>query len=140
MTETRQGGEQRPREPLGGVRQAARHYLTRGWRVVELRARSKAPSKPGWQEMRLGERAVDATFLPQSNIGLLCGEASGGLVDVDCDAPEAVIAAAALLPATGMAHGRAGGPKAHYWYQIDGELPATAKYQWLEGPLLPFQG
>jgi hypothetical protein len=111
---------------------AARVYLRRGWGLVELRPRSKAPVQPGWQETRIGAATVDAIFLPGCNIGLLTGMASAGLVDVDCDTVEARIAATTLLPQTPMAHGRTNGREngqfTHHWYQIVGDLPKTEKF------------
>jgi hypothetical protein len=81
--------------------------------------------------MRLGEAALPGAFLPDRNIGLLTGEASGGLVD--CDTIESQIAATTLLPLTPMAHGRTDGREnarfTHCCYQIEGELPRTEKFQ-----------
>jgi Bifunctional DNA primase/polymerase, N-terminal len=97
--------------------------------VVALRPRSKAPAQHAWQELRIGEDAIDATFQPNSNIGLLMGAASDGLVDVDLDSSEAQIAAENLLPFTPMMFGRADevehGRYTHYLYQIEAELPTT---------------
>ena len=131
-------GTARKRSPVGV---AARFYVRRGWRVVELRPRSKAPAQSGWQDMRLGEAALAGVFLPNCNVGLLTGAASGGLVDVDCDTIEALIAATTLLPITPMMHertdGRENGRFTHYWYQIEGSLPKTEKFQWREEPNPP---
>jgi hypothetical protein len=96
--------------------------------------------------MRLGEQAIDATFQPNSNIGLLTGAPSGGLVDVDCDTVEAQIAATTLLPITSMMHGRTDGREigrfTHCWYQIVGDLPKTEKFVWREdlSPRPPLRG
>src|SRR6478672_3789849 len=85
---------------------AARMYTRRGWRVVPVRPREKGVTLSGWQQMRLNEDDLPKWFggafphIPH-NIGILTGEPSGGLVDVDCDAPEAALAAAELLPPTG---------------------------------------
>jgi hypothetical protein len=86
--------------------------------------------------MRLSEAALAGTFLPNRNIGLLSGEPSGGLVDVDCDTIAAQIAATTLPPITPMAHGRTNGREngrfTHDCYQIEGALPRTEKFQWRE--------
>ena len=118
---------------------AARAYTRRGWWVVPVRLGEKGVTLHGWQHMRLGEGDLHNWFgwFPRPgardreelhNVGLLTGEPSGGLVDVDCDADEARRAAAELLPATGMISGRPGSPASHYWYWVMGELPATTKY------------
>jgi AAA domain/Bifunctional DNA primase/polymerase, N-terminal len=107
---------------------AARAYTRRGWRVTPLMAGGKAPTLAGWQQRRLGEEELVRHFAGEANVGLLLGEASGGLVDVDCDAAEAVAAAAFLLPPTGCVSGRASNPLSHYWYVVEGLLPVTAKF------------
>lgn len=56
------------------------------------------------------------TWHRRSNVGILCGEPSGNLADVDLDVPEAVTLARVLLPHTGMVHGRRSNPCSHYWY------------------------
>ncbi len=74
------------------------------------------------------------------NIGILTGEPSGGLVDVDCDAPEARAAAAELLPPTGMISGRLSSPASHYWYKVEWlgkTLLATAKFGDVTAASLP---
>jgi hypothetical protein len=62
------------------------------------------------------------------NIGLLLGDPSGGLVDVDLDAPEAVAAAPVFLPPTLRRHGRPGKPNSHWWYVSD-PTPRPANWQ-----------
>jgi AAA domain-containing protein/bifunctional DNA primase/polymerase-like protein len=115
---------------------AARAYTRRGWRVVPVRPGEKGVAIVRWQQMRLAEDDLHKWFGQiggltgqlHHNIGILTGEPSGGLVDVDCDAPEARAAAAELLPATGLLSGRMSNPASHYWYRITGELPVTTKF------------
>ncbi|HKW22989.1 MAG TPA: bifunctional DNA primase/polymerase, partial [Ktedonobacterales bacterium] len=92
-----------------GMLEAARAYTRRGWRVVPVRPGEKSVAIVRWPEMRLDEDDLPKWFrgAADTNIGILTGEPSGGLVDVDCDAPEAREAAAALLPDTGRMSGRA---------------------------------
>ena len=114
----------------GALLSAAVAYTRRGWRVVPVRPGEKGVVVSGWQHLRLEEKELPRWFagVTAHSIGLLTGEPSGGLVDVDCDAPEARLAAAELLPPTGMISGRPGNPASHYWYRITGELPATTKF------------
>ncbi len=116
-----------------GILAAARAYTRRGWRVVPVRPGEKGVAIVRWPEMRLDEEDLPKWFGQigvniQHNIGILTGEPSGGLMDVDCDAPEAALAALELLPETDRISGRASAPTSHYWYRIDGELPATTKW------------
>jgi bifunctional DNA primase/polymerase-like protein len=59
-------------------------------------------------------------------VGVVLGEASGGLADVDLDAPEAIALADAFLPATGATFGRASKPRSHRIFVADGAR--TARY------------
>jgi len=67
------------------------------------------------------EDDVDDYFNDEpSNIGIILGEASGWLVDIDLDCPEAVIIADQFLPHTPMKHGRPSAPNSHWWYTCEG--------------------
>ena len=89
---------------------------------------TKGPTGEGWQQRRLSETAIITAFAPSDNIGLLLGEPSGWLVDVDLDSPEAIALAPEFLPRTGMTGGRTGKPYSHYWYIAPTLL--TKKYQY----------
>ncbi len=95
---------------------AAQFYIRENWCVVPLPYRSKAPVLRGWQNLRLRENELDRHFSNRCNLGLLLGEPSGGLVDVDLDCSEAIIAAPAFLPPTQMIHGRRSSRASHHWY------------------------
>jgi len=95
--------------------EAARQYLSRGWWVVPIPRGLKGPVINGWQNLRLTEAELSKYFSNSEGVGLILGEPSGGLTDVDLDAPEAR-ALAHLLPPTNMIHGRPGSPRSHYWY------------------------
>ena len=103
------------------ARGAAACYLKLGWAPIPLPPRSKKPRIDAWQDLRPTAADLDALFPfgVDRNVGVLLGEPSGGLVDVDLDTPEAVAAAPFLLPPTGRISGRSGKPKSHYWYIVD---------------------
>jgi Bifunctional DNA primase/polymerase, N-terminal len=109
--------------------EAAQQLTARGWRVVPVPHRSKALHIPGWQALRL-----DPTDLPRhfdgrpQNVGLLTGEPSAGLADLDLDAAEAVRLAPYFLPETGLVSGRASRPRSHAWYIAD-PLASTTKFR-----------
>jgi len=130
MNETEQKGT-----PRGPIRQSAMDYIARGWAVVPIPARSKGPRLKGWQDLRLTSEQIPQYFKNGMNIGILLGEPSGGLVDVDLDVREATLAAPVLLPPTGLVHGRASRPKSHHWYLAD-PVPASRKWQDLDGTVL----
>ena len=105
---------------------AARYYLLDGRQTVPLARHGKKPwsfarNRPldGWDRLTLSDDSIDALFPEQANIGIRLGAASGGLVDVDLDCPEARRAAAVLLPDTGMIGGRASATDSHRFYTVD---------------------
>lgn len=106
---------------------AATHALTRGWAPLPIPTGTKAPRRRDWTELRYESAADLAEEFAEGNIGLILGAASGGLVDVDLDCPEAASLAGSLLPMTPMRHGRPSAPESHYWYVVDREV-RTAQY------------
>jgi Bifunctional DNA primase/polymerase, N-terminal len=114
----------------------AREYLSRGWAPIPVPIRSKRPILMSWPSLRLTEEALVAHFdAGPSNIGLLLGEPSGGLIDIDLDAPEAVALASAFLPTTGMVHGRPSKRRSHYWFRTQ-PAPKTLKFADPDGTCL----
>jgi putative DNA primase/helicase len=106
---------------------AAVKYIKHGYAPIPIPARSKAPNLKDWQLLRLEPEDVPRYFNNGRNIGLLLGEPSGGLIDIDLDTPEAVAAGRYLLPGT-LRSGRESSPNSHYWYRCE-PVPSTAKFQ-----------
>ena len=88
---------------------------------------AKAPRIPNWPALRLTERDLPTHFSNGGNIGLILGAASGGLVDIDADCPEAGMLAKDFLPLTGMMHGQASKAASHFWYIRD-SVPAAKRF------------
>ena len=123
-TDSQNGRERSVLTPLD----AARIYLSHRWLPIPLPPGSKSPSLRGWQNLRLTEPDLAQYFGdPDVNIGVLLGEPSAGLIDVDLDAPGAVRLARRYLPETGLIHGRTGKSRSHYWY-IASPIPSPAKF------------
>ncbi len=101
-----------------GATDIARAYLARGWRPIPCPRGKKGLNRRGWTELRVTEANVERYFPPgkELNIGVLMGEPSGGLVDVDLDCPEALELAPHFLPATGATFGRKSKPRSHWLY------------------------
>lgn len=114
--------------------EAAAAYTRRGWRVVPIAAGAKSPTLKGWPSLRLEEPELASHFYGETNIGLILGEPSGWLVDVDLDSDEAVELAGQYLPATGAVTGREGRPGSHRWYIAEGA--ATAKHTSCDGAMI----
>ena len=118
------------------VLEAAAEYVARGWKPIPVPLGEKAPRLKGWQHLRLGLTDLPAHFARGDvNIGLLLGDVSGGLVDVDIDSREALAAAPVFLPGTGLVHGRPGRPNSHHWYLVE-DAPRTERWQDPDGSTL----
>ncbi|MCC7419537.1 MAG: bifunctional DNA primase/polymerase, partial [Planctomycetaceae bacterium] len=98
----------------------AKRYRARGWAPVPIPPRSKNPGFQGWQHFRLDDRNLVRFCGGEKNIGILLGEPSGGLCDIDLDHPKAVELAPKFLPPTPAVFGRSGKPRSHYVYRIAG--------------------
>ncbi len=94
---------------------AAARYIERGWAPVPIPARQKGPRISDWQHLRLGLEDIPRYFNNGQNVGIINGKASGGLVTVDLDRPEAVALAGRFLDPT-LTSGRESVPDSHWWY------------------------
>lgn len=112
---------------------AARAFRARGWWAIPIPAQKKGPCLAKWQDTRIGVDDIKLYFRTDSNIGLILGEPSGGLVDVDLDCPEALLLAPALLPPTGMIHGRPSALRSHYWYVASSAPEGTVRHEAPDG-------
>jgi hypothetical protein len=83
--------------------------------------RDKGPRLKGWQNLRIDSvEQVARYFRDPTNIGVILGAASGGLVDMDIDCAEAVEIGGRMLPKTGAVFGRASKRGSHRLYQVTG--------------------
>ena len=124
------------------VVEAALDAYHRGLAPLPIPRHSKSPAMTGWTKVRWpdpetdtgeGEAAVRQAFEEytaggSTNLGVLLGEASGDLIDVDLDHPAAQRLKSYLLPYTAAVHGRETSRKSHYWYRAKlGTLPPTRR-------------
>jgi hypothetical protein len=107
-------------------RRAAAALIRRGVAVIPVPAGKKNPGRPGWEALRITEEEIPDYWTNGQNVGVLCGEPSGGRVDVDLDTDEAVKIAFRFLPAT-MTSGRKSRPHSHCWYVARGAESADWK-------------
>jgi len=107
-------------DDVAAVVAAAHDYLERGWQPLPVPFRKKNPGREDWQTERRTVDDIGADFGSQLvNIGVMTGNPSGGLLDVDLDTPEAVALAPVFLPQTGAIFGRPGRPTSHWLYLAD---------------------
>lgn len=112
-----------------GVRNAVKDYLDRGWKPIPIPKGEKGPRTHDWQKATYEPKLAD--FDGESNVGVSLGEASGWLVDVDIDRPEALVAARLVLPRTQSMFGRPGKPSSHWLYVAEGAK--TSQFTGVEG-------
>lgn len=103
-------------------------YARRGWSPVPIPAKSKRPTMKGWERLRLAESDVARHFRGSCNVGVLLGEPSNWLIDVDLDDPLAVDLADQFLPATGAEFGRAGKPRSHRLYVVTAPVKTVKRH------------
>jgi Bifunctional DNA primase/polymerase, N-terminal len=103
----------------------ALQYLQRGWKPVPIPAGQKRPRIKEWQKLRLTETDAVKCFNGVGNIGVILGEASGGLIDIDLDCSEALEFAPTLLQPTESIFGRISKPRSHWLYRAS---PAQSRH------------
>ena len=95
----------------------ARDYKRRGWEPLPIPFREKKPILPDWPNFRATEDELPRYFGRSGNVGILLGEPSGNLVDVDLDHRIAVEIAEQYLPPNNAVFGRAGKLRSHFLYR-----------------------
>jgi P4 family phage/plasmid primase-like protien len=104
---------------VSAARDWASWFLSQGWVTIPVGYRDKAPLWKDWQAgtLEVAKQAFEKNF-PEStpvNVGIVLGAASGGLVDVDLDCPEALELAPIFLPPT-ITFGRDSTRASHWLY------------------------
>jgi hypothetical protein len=113
---------------------AAERYVRRGFAVVPVPHGKKGPILKGWENLRLTVEELPQHFNgKRQNVGLILGESSRGLVDVDLDVAEAAHVAGRFLPAT-VTSGRKSSPYSHRWYLSPGA--ETIRHKDADGQVL----
>lgn len=94
----------------------AQEYTRRRWSPIPVSVRAKKPIIDEWQNLRLGEEDIPKYFRGRCNIGILLGDPSNGLIDIDIDAVGISDLVERFLPATRAIFGRPGKPRSHRLY------------------------
>ncbi|MEM7696112.1 MAG: phage/plasmid primase, P4 family [Pseudomonadota bacterium] len=119
------------RERGASIHQTVRQYLRQGFAPIPVERRGKRPVGSGWQHIRVKDSTIQRVFEPKMNVGVLMGEASGGLTDVDLDCKEARLAASRFLPETAAQFGRKSAERSHLLYLTElwkGDYPASIRF------------
>ncbi len=109
----------------------AKQYIDRKWTPIPVTFRSKRPTINDWQKLRIAPEEVGELFgTSPLNIGVVLGDASSGLVDIDIDTDAALALAPHLLPPTRCIFGRKSRPSSHWLYTVlspEGKVAFVAK-------------
>ncbi len=100
------------------ILEAAETYFLRNWQPIPIPFKTKKPVLEAWQNFKTADESELAKHFigkPQ-NIGVLLGEPSNSLIDIDLDSTDAVKLAAFFLPDTNAVFGRESKPKSHFLY------------------------
>ena len=89
--------------------------------IIPLLPKSKKPILDEWPTRTPDDNDVNE-FHSDSNIGVVLGEASTGIVDIDLDTLTAIELAPFFLPETGQMFGRKTAPNSHWIYRIKGDV------------------
>jgi putative DNA primase/helicase len=93
-------------------------YIDRGWSVTPVQFQTKQAILKNWPKHVISIDTLEGYFGSRpTNIGIVLGEASNGVVDVDLDNPTALKLADDFLPHTDCVFGRASKPRSHRIYQ-----------------------
>ena len=100
-------------------------YLSYGW--VPINVKGKKATRPGWQHSTSDDARQVTNW---TGIGILLGEPSGGLMDIDLDCEEARCLAPAYLPPTAT-FGRDSNKRSHWLYAVNGDT-SSVQFKWPE--------
>jgi putative DNA primase/helicase len=105
-------------EDISIYHEVIRDYIDHGFSPVPIPYKTKAPIIKGWTKLSITAENLAAYFdAAPTNIGILTGEPSGGLVDIDLDDLDALKFAPWFLPRTHCIFGRQSKPRSHWIYQ-----------------------
>lgn len=94
-------------------------YIDRGLSPIPVKFQSKVPMVKSWPSFTITKDTCRNYFDSEpTNIGVLTGTASGGLVDVDVDDIDALRFTSHFLPKTSCIFGRKSKPRSHWIYRV----------------------
>ena len=115
--------------------EAVEEYLLKGMLCIPVGFKEKAPSLPGWTKLKITSAAdIQKHFSGQTNVGVLNGAPSNGLVDIDIDS-EACKPFLKFLPKTGMISGRKSNPHSHHFFRVEEDIK-TQQFKNSDGEIL----
>jgi Bifunctional DNA primase/polymerase, N-terminal len=105
-----------------------RDYINHGFSPIPVPYQTKAPFLKGWNKLTVTADNLERYFDGiETNIGILTGKPSRGLVDVDIDSLDALKFAPYFLPKTNCVFGHKSKPRSHWVYRLP-KLKAVAQF------------
>ena len=113
------------------IKGMVRSISEKGWIPVPLYWGDKRPVDDKWNEKEYHDPKdlIREWEKNRYNVGVITGERSGNLVDVDLDSMDAVRLAPRFLPKTGCRFGRSSKPNSHYMYILTSSEARTEKFK-----------
>jgi Bifunctional DNA primase/polymerase, N-terminal len=94
-------------------------YINHGFSPIPVHYKTKTPITKQWTKLRITANNFETYFDGElTNIGILTGKPSGGLVDVDIDDLAALKFAPWFLPKTNCIFGHKSKPRSHSVYRV----------------------
>jgi hypothetical protein len=101
------------------TQELVRDYVTNGFSPIPVEFKTKRPINKQWTKLRVTMDTLENYFdETPTNIGILTGQPSGGLVDVDIDDIDALKFAPRFLPETNCVFGHESKPSSHWLYRV----------------------
>jgi hypothetical protein len=114
-------------------------YIDHGFAPIPIRYKSKQPVHKGWTELTISKDDIGTHSNERPiNIGILTGQASDGLVDIDIDDTDALRFAPWFLPETKCIFGRPSKPMSHWVYRV--QQAQTHERFGTEGTIIEVRG
>jgi putative DNA primase/helicase len=114
-------------------------YINHGFSPVPIPFKTKSPITKEWNKLRITANDYESYFDgAPTNIGILTGKPSNGLVDVDIDSVNALKFVPLFLPKTNCIFGHKSKPRSHWVYRV---ASAKAVEQFIaKGMILEIRG
>src|ERR1700751_2008277 len=96
-----------------------RDYINHGFSPIPIPYQTKTPILKAWNKLTVTADNLETYFDgTETNIAILTGKPSGGLVDVDIDSVDALKFAPYFLPKTNCIFGHKSKPRRHWVYRV----------------------
>lgn len=104
---------------------AVQNYKEKNWSILPIQYQHKNPLIPNWNQRMVDDCFPEREFSDPQNVGVILGDNSDGLTDIDIDNSIALKLAPYFFPETGIIFGRKSNPSSHKLYKTQTEPSFT---------------